>query len=183
MIEKLQAYENYVNELARTKSTELISNGMLEHAAVLVAALLTNAQKEIMIFSSSLVFDVYGQPNVISALKTALASRIKISILLQEYPDIHNDKIAHNFLQLCNPESDLCVIEITNQEEKKKIDRFVIMDRIGYRYCPDASKPEAVASFNRPEKAKVLFDEFMSMFAKGSPYVVSENKVGTPIEA
>jgi hypothetical protein len=163
---ELQAYRDYVNKLVRENSDRLISNGLKEHAAVLISTLLSNAKKEIRIFSTKLKSEIWEEDEVISALKTTLEKQtINIKILLQEKP-IEGNK----FFELCK-NSDKCEFKITKDKEVKSItEHFVTMDEEAYRYCPTTGKNEAVASFYDFDATKKLNDAFDILYKSDVQY-------------
>lgn len=165
------AYSKYVNTLADNKSSEIISNGRTEHARVIISNLLAHAEDEICILSSHLRDEIYSHESVIESLKFFLSKRkTKIKVLLQESGkavDPSTNEPRSLFIKVCRDlgkEDSKCLISKTHKKDTEIAEHFIVMDKTGYRFCPDRNIPEAVASFHRPNTALNLLEQFNIIF-------------------
>jgi hypothetical protein len=174
----IESYSKYVAQLAQLKSDVLISNGVAQHARVLVSNMLLHAQEKIRIFSSSLNPEIYEHESTIEALKTLLSKKdTKLEILLQDREKFKSleELKAHQFVQICmggnegDSNSSKCEIKIASDLDAQLKEHFVIMDSEGYRFCPDKNKTSAIATFYRPFTATNLIKQFDILFSRSIP--------------
>lgn len=164
-------YDCYVTALADSKSAELISNGQINHAQTIIRNLFSHAHKEVRIFTSSLHPDIYRDSRVVEAATTFLAKDdARIKILIQDAESL--DKTS-SFFNLCSEKGDSCEMRTVIAESDKLIKQhMVVMDADGYRFCADMSKNEAIASFNAPDTAKNLAQQFDVLFTRATPLLM-----------
>lgn len=173
---EIESYSKYVKRLAESKSDVLISNGMLEHARILVCNLLLHAEEKIRIFSSNLAPRIYDDDSTIEALHSFLSKKgTTLEILLQDGESFKSvERLEERrFLKTCrdaNLENESvvrCEIKLVASESDSEIKQhFVIMDSQGYRFCPDKDIPIAIAQFNCPTTASNLIKQFNTLFAR-----------------
>ncbi len=163
-------YSNHVANLAQNKSNELIPNGSNAHAIILIQSLFLNAEKKIRIFSSILKKEIYEDNQIINGLDKFLNKpETGLEIIVQDYHSSGNDNLSdNNFYKICN-DSDKCNINTASEKDRLLKEHFVIMDDMGYRFCPDKNGSSAVASFNRPTVAANLIKQFDILFGRSEP--------------
>lgn len=167
-METIGTYSDMVKDLALRKSDELVSNGLIDHAKVLIGALLSHAESEIRIFSCCLKNEIYNDESVLKGLYTLLSKdQTSIKILLQDPRKLSfsNNEFVNILTQW--PER-YQLKEVTHKADKGLVEHFVIMDKVGYRYCPDKDQTRAVASFNRPGTASNLAKQFEVLFERAA---------------
>lgn len=164
-------YDLYVTKLADSQSSELISNGQIEHAQSLIRNLFSHAEQEVRIFTSNLLPAIYCDTRVVEAATTFLAKTgAKLNILIQ-----NGDRVDRSmpFFKLCSGNSELCEMkEVAIDADKAIQQHMIVMDATGYRFCADADKDknEAIASFNDQETAKNLAEQFDILFNRAKSY-------------
>lgn len=167
-------YSDHVASLAQNKSNELIPNGSNAHAIVLIQSLFLNAEKKMRIFSSMLKREIYEDNQIINGLANFLNKpEAKLEIIVQDYHlyDNRNNLSHNNFFKICS-DSDKCSINVASEKDRLLKEHFVIMDDMGYRFCPDKNGSSAVASFNRPTIAANLIKQFDILFGRSEPIEV-----------
>lgn len=161
-------YDVFVSHLADSKSDQLISNGQIPHARSIIRNLFSHAEKEIRIFTSCLNSRIYSDPKIFGAATAFLSNAdARLSILLQDSDNLDSEM---PLLELCkgNPQCD--VREIVNKNDQEIKQHMVVMDNIGYRFCPDKCQKTAIASFNAPAIAKNLATQFDILFGRARQY-------------
>lgn len=173
---ELENYSNFVSQLAQNKSEVLISNGMLDHARILIANLIFYAAKKVQIFTTNLKPEIYEHSSTINSLKAFLSKEnTEIQILLQDQKILENPALIkdHKFIKACMSEvggdKGKCEIKVVNHAEDAAIkEHFVIMDSEGYRFCPDKKEPVAIATFRSPIAALNLTEQFHILFNRST---------------
>lgn len=160
-------YDDYVSDLADSKSDELISNGQIEHAQSIIRNLLSHAENEVRIFTSCLHPKIYCDPRVVEAASAFLErDDVKIKVLIQ---DANNLDSSTPFFKLCSEHDDKCIVmEVVTDSDRSIKQHMVVMDQIGFRFCADMDKNEAIASFNAPGAAKNLAEQFDILFGRAN---------------
>ena len=177
-------YRRHVKELADRSSKDLIPNGGIDHAAVLIENLFSHAISAVRVFTGDLNARVYASEPIVSNAKEFLQSGVgkKIKILVQN-PDVARN-LNHELLRMCaSVGPDLCEVKIANETDQELKSHFVIMDEKGYRFEPDREKPTAIGCFNDKSTAKRLCDAFDAMFARGEGVSLAAQEPNTASEA
>ncbi len=160
---EFEIYDCYVTYLASARSSELISNGQIEHAQSIIRNLFSHAEKEVRVFTSCLHHDIYSDPRVVDAASSFLAKDgTQIKVLIQD-----SDSLDRNmpFFRLCADHDNQCKMKSVVTDRDKSIKQhMIVMDTVGFRFCADMSKNEAVASFNSPDTSKNLAEQFDILF-------------------
>lgn len=168
----MENYRKLVKKLADEGSSDLIPNGGVEHAEVLIENIFYHAKNTVRVFTGRLNARVYGAKDIVDNAKEFLQldKNNKLQILIQEYSDDDLKQFAsHNLITMCKEQfDDMCEIKAVNDADDKNVDsHFVVMDEIGYRFEPNKEKPTAIGCFNDAEKAKILNQMFDKMFERG----------------
>lgn len=170
-------YQSYVDNLAVTGSTELIPNGLPDHARVIIGTIFKHAKKEVCMLSDSLREDIYGHNSVLDSLEKFLSSDKdrKVKIILQGDEDIFGKdtldelKQERKFIEVCSKyASQVDIRKSTKKIDKRMSKHFTVMDRTGYRYCPDKTVTEAIACFNDSSTASHLRNQFEILFNRSN---------------
>lgn len=167
-LSSIESYAEMVASFADNSTPDLISNGRVEHAKILINNLFSHTQEKICIFSSELISEIYESKEVLNHAKELLASGKKIEILLQDVNDI-SELNDHKFIALCREHEDSCEFKIVNEADRGIESHMVVMDKKGFRFCPNKKIKEAIGSFNNPEISSHLFREFQILFRRAVP--------------
>ncbi|MBW8330290.1 MAG: hypothetical protein K0M48_14395 [Thiobacillus sp.] len=164
---EIEIYDCYVTNLADLRSGELISNGQIEHAQSIIRNLFSHAEKEVRIFTACLHPGIYNDIRMVDAASSFLAKNgAQVKILIQDIGGL--DK-STPFFRLCAEHTDQCSMKSVVDERDKSIKQhMVVMDTSGFRFCADMKKNEAIASFNSPDTAKNLAEQFDILFHRAS---------------
>lgn len=162
-------YEKHVRSLAAKRDGRPVYNASVEHAAVVIENLFSNAMTRIDILSRACDARVFGRMAVVEEARLFLASsaenRLRI-ILEQDSP--RNRKI-HPFFQMC---SDMPNVElrIASQGVQDQYGfHFVVMDDDSYRFEDDKTKSSAIAAFGHKEGAENLTGIYTFLWDQCSP--------------
>lgn len=150
---RLAEYKRLIEGLNKAQSREIFSNGRPEHAAAIFAEFFRTARVQVHIFCRNLKSEVYGRPEVLEALASALGRKVRVSILCQEPPE------TPSIVNLAGTEG-LTVQMVTKDEAKKTKVNFAVMDHRAFRIEVNNDNQEAVASMNRPDVCKDLLKGF-----------------------
>ena len=128
-------YSDYVYECGFNNKNEIISNGSLKHATILIAAFFLYAKGVIKIFSSKLIKDIYEDEELLNNAGNFFQKGRKMEILLQEINDPNKDNIKnHKFIKLCEKFSKQCTVKTTSDKGESIKSHFVIMDSPPYTF-------------------------------------------------
>jgi hypothetical protein len=155
---ELHEYRLTVERLAEAKSPESFSNGMPEHAAIIIETFLKFAKKRVVIFCKQLSSNVFGIPSITARLESALLKGIRVDIIVQEKPE------SDDLMQCINKwkeNSKLCISLIAANGRTNSIKaNFAVMDGEAYRYEPDNDRISAYACMFNPRIASSMEDTF-----------------------
>jgi thymidine kinase len=168
-----QAYKAYVHECAIKKMSNIIANGNLDHAKILIGTFFLFAHDTIKIFSSKLISQIYEDEEVLNNAEQFLAKNKKVEVLLQDIDEQNNDIDKHKFIEINKRLSQQSNIKTVSPRDKKITSHFVIMDELGFRFCPIKTVPQAIASFNQPRIAKNLVKQFDKLYSRGNQLQLS----------
>lgn len=169
-------YREMVRKYADNQVREIIPNGGLEHARVLIANLFSHAQGTVRIFSSKLHQGIYKDFEILASGKKFLSGGKdrRLEILFQEVSDI-TEVQDHPFVGLCKAFSGQCDLRGVAESDKHRATHFVIMDEVGFRFCPDKAATAAIGTFNHPEVAENLVKQFTIMFNRAKSFPLAQS--------
>lgn len=152
----LDEYRVRVNRIAGERSGGAIYNGSLEHAAVVVEALFTNARSEVMILTGNLNTRVYGRDDVVMQAKLFLANDAdnRLRVLIEE--DKPQNRELHPLLRRLSEYKGFSIRHVPESLQASYGFHFVAADDDCYRFEEDKSKPFAVGVFGDEERGSRL---------------------------
>ena len=147
----LDEYRVRVNRIAWERSGGAIYNGSLEHAAVVVEALLANATSEVMILTGKLNTRVYGRDDVVMQAKLFLTNSAdnRLRILIEE--DKPQNRELHPLLRGLSEYKGFSIRHVPEGLQASYGFHFVAADDDCYRFERDKAKPFAIAAFGDRE--------------------------------
>ena len=153
---KSLVWESFVND----KPTRF-SNGAPIHASLILEAMFTFAKNKVRIFCEDLDSFVYDRPELVMALKQALARNVIVEILTQKEPQ------SVEFKKVIEEEKKGLAFIRTGKTDfvKNRSENFAIMDMKAFRFEPNKLKKQAVASANEPLSVGVLDSNFTKLLA------------------
>ena len=154
---KLLLWELFINE-----NPIRFSNGAPAHASLILEAMLTFAKNKVCIFCEDLDCFIYDRPELVMALKQALARNVIVEVLTQKRPKSLEFKkvIDENATGLA------FIRTASSYLVKNRLENFAIMDMRAFRYEPDKSEERAVACANEPLSVAILDSNFSKLLAK-----------------
>ncbi len=170
-------YYEKVKQLADNSSTELISNGDIKHAIILIHQLLIRAQQKVRILTTCLDEKIYNNIRLVEAVKQIVNKNVEIEILIQK-PNLISQ--SNEFLNICKSYTN-CKLRIANNpNDPDLISHYITMDEKAYRFCSDSNKQHdpadgsvsAIASFGRPELVKRINSWFDKKFHESNKFAL-----------
>ncbi len=156
-----ESYKTLVWESFTKNKSSRFSNGAPIHASIILEAMLTFAKNKVRIFCEDLDAFVYDRPELVMALKQALARNVIIEILTQKYP---KSKEFKNVIE--SDKNGLAWIHVADSDfVRNRNENFAIMDMRAFRFEPDKRKKEALACANEPISVGVLDSNFSKLLA------------------
>lgn len=152
----LTEYGEFVRSLALKRAGEPTYNASVEHAAIVVKNLFSQARKSVDILSGFCNARVYGRMAVgeEARLFLALSAGNRLRVILEQ--DSPEDREINPFFKACS-EFPNVELRIASQNVQDLYGfHFVLMDDDSYRFESDKTKPAAVAAFGDREGAKNL---------------------------
>jgi hypothetical protein len=155
----LVEYKKRVEQLARLRNGEPISNGSHDHAAIIIEQMFKSAEKQVSILSGNLNARVYGRTDVVEQAKLFLTeSERRVRILLESHdPLILKD---HPLFERLRNNENLSVKVVPEELREKYEYHFLVMDDDSYRFEPTKDAPTAVAAFGDKKTAENILNIF-----------------------
>lgn len=173
----LEKYREYVEDLAKKKSSETFTNAGKEHASILMSILFRYTDNEARIFCEGFKPELIMTQPYWSALNDFLKKENnKLSIMVETNQYIHEKPFE--LLQENKERRNNATIEVRliNEEDKKYIFdqlntehcNFAIFDNNKFRleYIPE--NYQAIGSFNQPQTCQKLTTMFDKAFRKAT---------------
>lgn len=181
----MNEYLSRIERLDLEDSSELINNSSTEHAVPLVAKLFARGRQEILLFTGSLSPKIYAKKSVVDALGVFLIGRSgKVRVLIQDddvtVPDerialSEGGLISKLKTQFGNDVVNSITVSRASEHTRSTVKQhFLVVDGKGFRFEPDNTKHEAVASFNLPKVAEELKKTFDGLFADGRAIALTQ---------
>ena len=167
-----EVYKELVQKRVLEFNGEPISNGQIEHAAILVVELVRVAKKELNLFVGNLNSRVYGQKAFVEEVRTFLGTTgRKVKIILEAPEEI--DVNDHRFVREFASNDDVEFFTYTGNAEMAPNYHFVLADGHSYRFEADKKSISAVAAFNDPKGAGVLAKRFNTFLVSSKKHSFS----------
>ena len=159
------AYRKQVEILFDTDSSDLISNGLPEHAAILLSNIFSHAKKSVKIFCDSMAPEVYKSEYLRNALNRIIAdnSGVEVKILIC-------NPLSENMKKLLAGKSVLIRKVPDNIKNLDKLFHFTVADAKAFRAETKHSPPSAIGCANNPASAKVYDNLFENIWKYSSPF-------------
>jgi hypothetical protein len=155
----LADYRKRVAALAAARTGEPISNGSVDHAAIIIEQMFKSAERQVSILSGSLNARVYGRDEIVDQAKFFLAqSNHRLRILL-ESDDVMLFR-DHPLFERMRTNDNIEVGIVPAAMRDKYTYHFMVMDDDSYRYEPTKNAPTAVAAFGDRETTSNLSNIF-----------------------
>lgn len=179
-------YREIIEQFARDRVDQRVSNGMPMHAKILLETIFKTAAAEVRIFTGELNESVFGDKELKRSVKKFLSKPYSnLQILIQKEND--NDWMSkHPFISFIKslessevPHGSVEIRFAQGAYSSDEAKHFSVMDNDGYRFEHDHSNTLAVANFNEPKTAqqlRLVFDVAFSN-AKKSAYFLSHSHI------
>lgn len=178
----LKRYQFFLERLAEEQSSELFSNGGIEHASILMSVLLKNTDRIARIFSNGFKPDLIMTQPYWNSLKEFLENPNNTLLVLVE-TDKYQDQAPMQLLktviekrkELVNGDG-VVVVKLLSSNGKDLILKkfgnqhcnFAVYDDNKFRFEYDPDNFKAYGSFNQPKNCKILKDVFDNAFEQSS---------------
>lgn len=151
----LNEYREHVELLASLRNGEPISNGSLEHAAILIEQMFKSADRQVSILTSALNARVYARDRILDQAKMflALGSR-RLNILLES--DDAGLVREHPFFERIRNNDNVEARRVPANVRNSYKYHFLVMDDDSYRFEPTKDAPTAVGVFGNKTTASRL---------------------------
>lgn len=147
----LELYEKTVKFLIESKSTQVISNGVIAHSVILIREMIKNANYNIRIFCNRLNSQVYADSGIIDAIKLALSKEVDINIVIQQS---ETDEGSSALKKLLGTERIKTVFDCPPLAQQP-LNFCIVDDGLMYRLEPDKKRPCAKACMNAKEDQSI----------------------------
>jgi hypothetical protein len=159
----LKDYQNYIDNLSSTKSSEIFLNSSSEHAVIIMSNIFKTAKEEALILAGDLLGGISNQKLYWVELIKFLNRGGKLNILLTKF---ESNKIPDLFFKIDQDEyADRVKIGILNKpvmDNQGNEVHFTVGDKRSFRFEHDINKFLAFGSFNS-NSAKDLASLFLKM--------------------
>lgn len=187
MEEKLKEYKTFLEKLCQSKSSEVFTNGGIDHAAILMSTLFRNTEQSIKMLCAGLKPALITKEPYLSDFTKFLSTPGKsIQIIVGTDEFINETPFQLIIEKLGEPQDHRAQIECRIMDDKGKKQvmdffgsecHFSIFDTQKYRLEVNPEKYQAIGSFNAPDYTKRLTDLFDSIFKSSQliPALAAEN--------
>jgi sugar-specific transcriptional regulator TrmB len=168
----LTQYEELVKFMSLTESQDIIDNDTVEHASILVKALVESSKKEIRLFTTSFCPAFYNREEIKAEFESAAKRDVTLRIISRNLID--NNNAFDDYNQFFSKGIKVCIApDGILDDEQNQLNNFIIIDNVGLRYeqgdlctpCGETiSDVKARASFNRPQAAEFFIAKFDASF-------------------
>ncbi|HMJ46045.1 MAG TPA: hypothetical protein VK498_01860 [Ferruginibacter sp.] len=178
----LQAYKDAIERLAATKSDLEFPNSSVEHASIVVEALIKYADSEVRIYDDSISGDLDINSAISNQFKTIVNAGKQLKVVVRHH--VKNDSNIYKTLKdlsVSHPKQ--VEVRIASSKFTTSVKNelgndlnFATGDKSAYRLENLEKKADgkiirtAQGSFNRPEKTKKLVQIFDENFASCNAY-------------
>ena len=157
-------YRQTIERFAAERINQNISNGLPQHAKILLETMFKNASAEMRIYTGDLNADIYGDVTVVDAIKTFLLKPYaKLVILLQnQQPTDWAEKhpLIKALSLIRGSHGSVEIRFASGNYSTDEANHFAVMDNDAFRYEHNHENCEAVANFNNSKTAKQLVSVF-----------------------
>lgn len=168
--EEKEKYRKYLENLAKSGSPELFSNGGKEHAVILYTVLLNHTHKSCNIFCEGCTSDIWKDPGFQSAFIDALGRLDTIRILTHQnsHPELAwiPSELESRLSVKVASEKSMDVIRTYYPDQECN---FSIFDSKMFRFEYDVKGYHAFGSFNDAEVVGMFEEIFKESYAVATP--------------
>lgn len=165
----LNDYQNYIDNLSSTKSSEIFLNSSREHAVIIMSNIFKTAKDEVLILAGDLFGGISNQKLYWVELIKFLNRGGKLNILLTKF---ENNKIPDLFFRIDQDEyADQVKVGILDKpvlDNQGNEIHFTVGDKRSFRFEHDINKFLAYGSFNS-NSAKDLASLFSKLQINAKP--------------
>ena len=168
--EKLEAYKEAVDFMARVGSPSVFPNMDRQHASFVMGALIRHAENRISIYEDKLDGDLCKlNPEIVQYLIDKIVDNVRVDFVIRDSTKQGSDieilleklSVREN-LTVCvaSPEFQTAI-----EHEFGEHNRFAVVDGKGFRLETNIHERAAICSFNKPQRAQSLqqlFDRALS---------------------
>lgn len=165
----LEQYKALVTYLKDEKRHDVIDNDTVEHASILVQALVESAKEKIRLHTTSFCEDFYSRPEIKNAFQEASERNIEMDIISRN--DLDENSVFQEY-QTMFPNLHITTlpegIKVEHENEIITLNNFMLIDHNGIRYeqgpketkCENLMNVNARATFNRPSDVEFFIKNF-----------------------
>ena len=178
MAEQLEKYIKYLDELLKTKSSEIFTNGGAIYASHLMSRLFDNTQRIARVYCKGFREELICQEPYWSSLKCYLNDPNKSLQVLVETDEYTSERPIQllNTVRMNRGDNTIQIRKIQDHDrqliESSLSDHdcnFAVFDDSMFRFEYDPDGFKAFGSFNDPEKSAVLQQIFIRAFNSAEP--------------
>jgi hypothetical protein len=173
----LQEYRDYLQGLLDANSSEIFTNGGLQHASVLMSVLFENTKSGARVFSEGFKSELITTEPYWSILKKYVCDKTKsLNVLVENSNHLHEAPMQLLLEERARRSADDSPIHIRliGEKDKEHIFRelkceqcnFAVFDEKMYRFEYDPKKYKAFGSFNHEANCSYLIGLFDNAFDK-----------------
>jgi len=180
--QQLERYTEYLEELARSNSPELFSNGGKEYARALMSVLLRHTRSEVRLYSHGFKAELISKDPYWTALREYLRDehkQLKVLVETEDYAEEAPMRLLRE-MKAQRIDKNSIIVKVIMPEDHERICEkfgdihcnFGVFDNEKFRYEYDPEDYKAYGSFNRPDDCKIFTELFDSSFANSVRQIV-----------
>lgn len=169
----LKEYQDLIDKMAETRSSEILPNAGADHAAIVMAKMFEKARESVNMIVGSFDGAVSNKENYLSKLEECINRKIQFKIIFLDTPN-KNSK-AYSLLKRKRDEGCNISFSSASADTKGKLSKggqikhFSVFDDDKYRFEKDTSNYLAWCCFNDKRNAANLLGIFDEALGKSIP--------------
>ncbi|NEX18989.1 hypothetical protein G3480_01435 [Thiorhodococcus mannitoliphagus] len=132
------------------------------------ALLASQARRELLVFGRTLESNIYDQEAFLDAVRQLALARPVLSVRILVFDPRDAATSGHRLVELARRLTSRIAIRRVDDDDRERLDAFLIADERGFIRRRLAETMEAVADFNAPLEARRLRSEFNLLWERGA---------------
>jgi len=151
------------------ENSDTLSLSLREQHAQLSLQMAQQATRSLHIFTYDLDASVFDNQPFIEATKQLAINNphSKVYILIQEPRNMI--LYGHRIVELARRISSHIFLHRANDDDRKRLDNFLIADQLGLIRRPHADRYEGIADFNNPQDSRLFLKYFEEAWERSQP--------------
>ncbi|EGV33632.1 hypothetical protein ThidrDRAFT_0321 [Thiorhodococcus drewsii AZ1] len=141
-------------------------SNLIRHASALMAS---QSRRELVLFGRDLDPQLYDSQPFLDGVRRLALHRPSICVRILLFDTRKATGAGHRLIELSRKLTSRIAIQRVCEDDRERLDAFLIADERGYIRRRLADTMEAVADFDNPQESRLLRMDFEQMWERSSP--------------